>query len=225
MIFIHRFGYTRFMILSKLKKVKTFQGLSDNELQEIIDISMVKKLSKDNILFYEGEVAEYFYVLLTGKLKCYKNDLKGKEIILHYFTQPLLIAEMPSLENITFPATAVVMTDKTEVFLMNRKKFLALLNDNKEFTFKVIKSLTQKMVELEIAINRHLIYDSTTKVCSYILEHPKNLTKSKQKEIASFLNMAPETLSRVLNKLKKMGVLNKDCKLIDKPQLQTLLDF
>lgn len=213
------------MIKEKLKKLKIFQALNDDELQKVIDISVIKKYSRDNILFYEGEMPQYFYVLMDGHVKFYKNDLKGTELVLHYFTKPLLMAEMPSLENISFRASAIAMRDETEVLLIDRKGFIALLHENTEFPFAVIKSLTQKIRELEVAINRNLIYDATAKVCSFILENPNDLVENKQKEIAIILNMAPETLSRVLKKLKKMGILNKECQLVDKSKLEMFLDF
>ena len=213
------------MIQEKLKNVKIFKALSDTELQNIIDISIVKKFSRDNILFYEGEMPQYFYVLLEGHVKFYKNDLKGAELVLHYFTKPLLMAEMPCLENISFRASAIAMRDDTEVLLIDRKKFITLLYQNKELTFSIIKSLNQKIRELEIAINRNLIYDATAKVCSFILENPNDLVKNKQKEIAIILNMAPETLSRVLKKLKKIGILDKECQLINKEKIQMFLEF
>jgi CRP/FNR family transcriptional regulator len=168
---------------------------------------------------------KYFYVLLQGHVKFYKNDLKGTELVLHYFTKPLLMAEMPSLENISFRASAIAMRDETEVLLIDREKFIALLHKNRELPFNIIKSLSLKIRELEVAIKRNLIYDATAKVCSFILENPNDLVKSKQKEVAIILNMAPETLSRVLRKLKKMGVLNKECQLINNEKLQIFLDF
>jgi len=213
------------MIKETLKKIKTFQALNDNELQKIIDISIIKKFSHDNILFYEGEMPKYFYVLLKGHVKFYKNDLKGAELVLHYFIKPLLMAEMPSLENIPFRASAIAMKDETEVLLINREKFITLIYENKDLPFSIIKSLSQKMRELEIAINRNLIYDATAKVCSFILENPNDLVQHKQKDIAIILSMAPETLSRVLKKLKKMGILDKECQLVNRDKIQMFLDF
>ena len=213
------------MIKNVLKQIKTFQTLSDDELQKIIDISIVKKFSRDNILFYEGEMPKYFYVLLKGHVKFYKNDLKGAELVLHYFIKPLLMAEMPSLENVPFRASVIAMKDETEVLLIDREKFIVLLNESKSLPFEIIKSLSHKIRELETAINRNLIYDATAKVCSFILENPNDLVKSKQKEIAIILNMAPETLSRILKKLKKMGILDKECQLVNKEKIQMFLEF
>ena len=213
------------MIKETLKQIKTFQALNDVDLQKIVDISIVKKFSRDNILFYEGEMPEYFYVLLKGHVKFYKNDLKGAELVLHYYIKPLLMAEMPSFENIPFRASAIAMRDETEVLLIDRKGFIDLLHENRELPFHIIKSLSKKIRELEVAINRNLIYDATAKVCSFILENPNDLVKSKQKEIAIILSMAPETLSRVLKKLKNMGILDQECQIIDNDRLKMFLDF
>lgn len=213
------------MIKDKLRKIEIFKALTDEEIEKIVAISVVKKLSRENILFYEGEMPKYFYALLQGYVKFYKTDLKGHEIVLHFFTKPVMMAEMPSLENISFRATSIAMRDDTEVLLIDRERFIELLHEDNEFSFYIIKSLTQKIRELEVAINRNLIYDAMTKVCSFIIENPTDLETRKHIEIALILNMAQETLSRVLRKLKKLEILDKQCRLLDKNRLNMFLEF
>jgi CRP/FNR family transcriptional regulator len=108
---------------------------------------------------------------------------------------------------------------------LDRERFIKLLHADNEFSFYIIKSLTQKIRELEVAINRNLIYDAITKVCSFIIENPIDLENRKHLEIAIILNMAQETLSRVLRKLKKLNILDNQCKLIDKKRLNMFLEF
>jgi len=213
------------MIINRLKNIDLFKSLSNEDLQKIADIVVFKTFACDNILFYEGEEPNYFYMLLEGSIKVYKTNLKGHEIILHYFVKPTMIAEMASLESLKFPATAIAMRDETVIALLDKTKFLNLLKDNTEFSFSIIKSLTNKIKQLEVAINRNLIYDATTKVCSFIHENPKNLENSKNKEIALQLNMAPETFSRVLKKLKSHDILNQENRVINKEKLLMFLEF
>jgi len=211
------------MIKTKLKEIEIFSQLSDDEIEKIINISIVKKLSRENILFYEGEKPEYFYALLEGYVKLYKTDLKGNEIVIHFFTTPTFMAEMPSFENIPFPATAIAMKEESEFLLIDREKFLKLLNTDPKFSFYIIKSLTKKVRTLEQVINRNLIYDAITKVCSFIKENPDEVVNRKHKEIAIILNMAPETLSRVLKKLKKLDIIDLECRLINEDKLDMFL--
>jgi len=55
-----------------------------------------------------------------------------------------------------------------------------------------------------------MVLNSTQKLCSYLEENPNALDEYKHKEIANILNMAPETLSRIIQKLKKMSILDNN---------------
>jgi CRP/FNR family transcriptional regulator len=212
------------MIIEKLRKLNLFKMLDENEIERLAGISIIKNLSKDNILFYEGENPKYFYLLLEGHLKLYKTDLKGNEIIIHYFRQPSFIAEMASLENIKFPATAIATRDNVEVLLINKEKFSQIIQTDAHFSFHLIKSITLKVKHLELVINRNMVYDAMTKVCSFISENPEYMLSAKNKEIANLLNMAPETLSRILSKLRKLEIIDKKNIILDNDKLKAILE-
>lgn len=213
------------MLQEQLKDIDIFSSLSDEEIQKITAITTLKTLNRDNILFYEGEDTNYFYILLKGSIKLYKTDLKGNELVLHYFTASSMIAEMATLERMKFPATALALQDETVVARIDRSKFIDLLESNSRLSLHIIKSLTKKIKQLETTINRNLVYDATMKVCSFIKEHPRFLEKTKNREIANRLNMAPETLSRILSKLKKIKVLDKQNRLIDREKLMLFMEY
>jgi len=212
------------MIIEKLRKLNLFKMLNEHELERIAEISSLKMLTRDNILFYEGELPQYFYLLLEGNLKLYKTDLKGNEIVIHYFTQASFIAEMASLESIKFPATAIAMSEEVEVLLIDKEKFLKILKEDAHFSFHLIKSITIKVKHLEMVINRNMVYDAMTKVCSFIEENPNYVITAKNKDIANFLNMAPETLSRILSKLRKLEIIDKRNVVLDSEKLKALLE-
>ncbi len=212
------------MIIKKLHQLKIFELFNASEIEKLAQMSSIKRLTQDNILFYEGEMPNYFYFLLEGHIKLYKTDLKGHELVIHYFTQPTFIAEMASFENMKFPATAIAMRDGVEVLLIDQKKFSTFLQEDAHFSFNLLKSISLKVKHLELVINRNMVYDAMTKVCSFIEENPKYLQKAKNKEIASFLNMAPETLSRILSKLRKLEIIDKQNRILDEEKLQAFLE-
>ena len=78
---------------------------------------------------------------------------------------------------------------------------------------------------MEQVINRNLIYDAMTKVCSFIKENPRDVVNTKHKDIAIILNMAPETLSRILKKLKNLNIIDKKGILLDAEKLEMFLAF
>ena len=103
-----------------------------------------KQINKNNILFYEGEIAKSFYILLQGNLKLYKTTAIGNEIIIHNFTQPTILAEMATFQNSTFPATAISMSTITKVAILEKEIFISLLQNNGNLSFHIIDSLIKK---------------------------------------------------------------------------------
>ena len=211
-------------LIEKLQKHQIFSGLQEEELKKISEITYSKKFGKDQIIFYESEDPKYFYLLDSGLAKIYKVDAKGNEIVLYNFSAPSMIAEMASIENFSFPASCVALED-CNFLLIKKEEFIHLLKSNSDISFHVIKSLTKKIKGMEGLVNRSLIFDATTKVAHYIDERTDDFINKKSKDVANELNMTPETLSRVLKKLKDLDVLDKDRNLINRDKLQMFLNF
>lgn len=207
-----------------LRKIDMFNALDNEEFKTLSDATTFKTLNKDNILFYEGDKAEYLYMLLDGELKLYKQGAKSQEIVLHHFNKPSLIAEMPTLENLNFPATCIALRDETLVGMIEKDSFKDILNKNPKLSLHIIMSLTKKIKNLETSINRNMVFDATAKVCSILKENPEVLQTKKHIQVANFLNIAPETLSRSIAKLKKLKVLNSNNEVTDIDRLDIFLD-
>lgn len=211
------------MYIQKLKQIYIFNSLTEQEIKEIESMSVIKKLQRGEILFYEGEAANSFFFLLEGELKLYKTNAKANEIVLHLFHEPAMVAEMAAIENIAFPASARAQTNDTFVAVIEKEKFLNLLETTPKLSWHIIKSLTYKIKTLEKSINRNLVLDATAKVCSLLEEKHDVLQTHKNIEIANMLNITPETLSRTLRKLKDLKILDNDNKLLNQEKLQSLL--
>ena len=193
-----------------LKKLDIFSKLDNEGIDKLYEVCIIKSFNKDNIIFYEGDFADKFHLLLLGHIKLYKTGPKANEIVLHHFFKPTLVAEMPVFEQINFPATAVALKDETKIAIIKKDDFLKLLSENPDFSYNIIKSLTSKIRTLEMAINRNIIFDSMEKVCSLLKENPNVFKEHKNVELAAILNMAPETLSRTIKKLKKVEILSSE---------------
>ncbi len=211
-------------MIEKLEKVDLFSSLNHGELEKISYITTIEKFQKNNIVFYEGDKPEYFYLMISGFSKVYKVDPKGTEIVLHNFVGTTLIAEMASIEGFNFPATCICMEDSTFA-LIKKDAFLQILQTNANISFQVMKSLTRKIKGMDGLLNRSLIFDATTKVASYIYENPEIFKNKKNKIIATELHMTPETLSRILKKLKELKIIDKEQTLLDKDKLEMFINF
>ncbi len=201
------------------KEFFLFSDLKESEINRLKEISTIKKFKNGNILFYEGDKAEFLYVLIKGILKIYKQDKKGSLIVLHYFYDNSLVAELANLENMNYPATAEFESDG-EILAIDYKIFEKEFLQTPSISFKIIKSLSKKIKNLQDVINRNLTMDSTSRVAKFIYENEELFKTLKNNKIASILNITPETLSRIIRKFKNEKILNENLNLENRELLE-----
>jgi len=191
----------------KLQKMSLFSTLDDTLLEKICTITTSVKFEKKSIIFYEGDSSKYLYYLVSGIVKLYKVSSTDKEIILKYFQSNELIAEVANFEDIPYPATLEAYTN-VELIKIDFEKFKDIIYSNPELSFKIQASLIKKIKNLEQVISTHLVLDAKDRIIKFICDNPTDFFKIKNIEIAKILNVTPETLSRILRKLKDENIID-----------------
>lgn len=205
----------------QLDKFWFFDSLDEKELTELKNITVKKSYKKGEILFYIKDEPKHLYLLASGVVKLYKHDFKDNEVVLHNLCAPNLIAEIANFEELPYPANCSFESDG-EVYLIDYKKFKEKFLSKSKISMIFIKSLTKKIKALESFINYSITADSYTKIAKFLYENEDILKSIKQVKIAAILNIAPETLSRNITKLKKEKIIDKDegyIKIIDHKKL------
>lgn len=195
--------------MNRIRNIAIFSKLNDAQLEKLKKISLIKKFKAKEILFYEGDAPIYLYVLLQGTLKVYKTNHKGQQIFLHQFYPGGLVAELANFENIPYPATAEFMSD-SEVLRIDYKALEHDFFKNPDISFEIIKSLIAKHKILIDVIQKEVILTADAKVAKFILENGELFKTLKNTQVASILNLTPETLSRTLSKFKTSGFIELD---------------
>ena len=189
----------------KLEEIPMFSALGKNYLKELQEQIHIKKYTKESIVFYEGDRSEYLHILLGGSVKLYKTSPKGTQIQINRFSAPGLIAEYALFEKEPFPATCEFVNDGA-IGLLHYDKLYEYLSQP-QFSLELIKSLTGKVSLLSALVHKETILSSEAKVADLMLKKVTIFNRLKNNEIASILNLTPETFSRILTKLKKEGIV------------------
>lgn len=189
-----------------LEKFELFSHLSRKQIDSLEQISITRTYDAGEILFYEGDKSRYFHVLLKGEVSVFKTTSTSESMLLHRFHAPSLIAEVATLKQIPFPASAECVTS-TEILKIERDSFLTLLHQDAGLSIALIASLTQKIGALELSLKRHSAPNAMAKVARLIRDEPDIFQYRKGIEIAQMLGITPETLSRMIKKLKTEGIV------------------
>ena len=208
-------------MLQKLRNVYLLKDVCDETLKEIAKYTSYLKLSKDNILFYEGEDSKCLYLLIKGIVKFYKTSSNNKEIIIKYYHSNEFIAEVSNLEHLPYPATGKSFTD-IEDLKIDFGNLKHLLYSDANLALVIQTSLIKKIRNLENLILFDVVLTADERIAKYICDNTKEFFNTKRIIIAEILNITPETLSRRLKLFENDGLINYQKKSIDKEKLKTL---
>ncbi|MBU0721414.1 Crp/Fnr family transcriptional regulator [bacterium] len=212
--------------LAYIKELKFFESLNDEQLETVGSFSNIIKYPKNSILYYENETFNKIFFLVHGLLKVYKIDKYDNEIFLYHIHANSLISELTTLDNnhIHCFSNAEFMEDSTilEVdFCELKKHFLSKNLLNNEF----INEILLKTSQLHCVVNRELVFDATAKVAFMLSDDLKMFNSLKRQEVSFMLHIQPETLSRVLKKLKRSNIIeidNTDISVLDTKALEAI---
>ena len=203
---------------SILKNVHLFSDLNEDDLDKIYSRCDIRTYNKGEIIFFDSEPYQGFYIVVEGGVKIFKISKDGREHILYFIYPFNIFAEVPLLEQyekiindeFSYPANSMAMTDNTKLILIRSSVFYNFVEKNGKVCLKMLSSLAKKLRHLNNHIET-ITQDVPKRLAKYILsEHNKNpikqnssieLTISKH-DLASYLGTIDETLSRVLKKFQ-----------------------
>ncbi|MFA6137036.1 MAG: Crp/Fnr family transcriptional regulator [Sulfurimonas sp.] len=196
-------------IKSTIKSLDFFASLSIQQVDTLSDISSISSYNKNYILHYEKKASNQLLFLAEGLAKSYKIDKHNNEIFLYYIYKNNLLSEISNINsNVLFSFSNIELVEESKILSINytqfQEKFLNKNLLNGAFTDAIILRSQQ----LQSLVNREFIFDSVAKVAMMIHSDLKMFNKLKRHDISLILHIQPETLSRVLNRLKRNKVID-----------------
>jgi len=192
-----------------LRSLPLFEHLSPKGLDQVAEICLEHEAKKKELLFLEGDKGYSLYILVQGSVQLYKTLPDGKEVAIKTVKPGEMFAEVVLFGDNTYPVTAVTLTEST-LYMLPKHQFSCLL-ENPEFRKDFIVNLLDKMKFLTDQMKYLTRYDVEDRLFLFLEEQypgEKDIkTKLSKKDIAAAVGTTPETLSRVLLRLKKEGKL------------------
>ncbi len=211
--------------------IETAEGLE--EMNRLSQDRKRRHYKKKGALFYEGEYPNFLYFIDKGKIKTYKMNEDGKELITGLYKAGDFIGYLALLENIEYPESAVAL-EESEVYLIPRRDFLALLFTNRDVSARFIKMLSRNLVEKEQEL-LNLAYNTVRKRVADALLQLRNRYQTDSSEtfkmamsrddLASMVGTAKESVIRTLSEFKSdalIGIKGSEITILDPEGLSSL---
>jgi len=191
------------------KSMPFFSDISDETLEKLSQIATLKNCVASDILFYEKDEKDDIFYLYEGSVKLYKVDRFDSEIFLYKVTSNSMIFNTTKLcdeHTISCYANAEFI-ENSKVVAFDNAKFKELMHSDHDFMRTILRESFKMIQQLQCIISRDIVFDGTAKVAHMLAHDLNNFNTLKKHEIAYMLHIQPETLSRILKKLTRNGVI------------------
>ena len=231
----------------RIKRSESFKkgfSLDINGLNTLLDqasgIEQLQELSKDRkrriykkkeIIYHEGDYANFLYFITEGQVKCVKTDVYDKELLNALHGENSFIGYTSLLEGDEYLETAIAAED-TEVAIIPKRDFLDLIHKNQDVATSFIKLLSgnihdqeKRLLQMAYAPLRERVASSLiTLLDQGLLQNgPECSISIPREDLANIVGTAKESLIRTLSALRKEGLLEtngQQIMVLDKPGLE-----
>lgn len=164
-----------------------------------------KKIRKRQFILQEGEVCKHLTFVLEGCLREYTVDHKGEEHILQFAIRDWWISDLNSYLTETSSIHAIDALQDTEVLMLERKARDAMLEavPVMERFFRLL--LEANYVATHKRIGESLSASAEERYLTFIKTYPRLVEQVPQNQIASYLGITPQSLSRIRKELSRKG--------------------
>jgi len=205
------------VFVSLLREVQLFSELSDAELGQIAETAVMLRRAKNQIIFDEGDSADFLLVLTKGRAKVVLVGDGAEEIILNLIEPFRVVGEIALLDRSTRSARLVAVED-CQFIKLPVTSFDALRNSNRTFAAKIIVNVTATLRESNDQLRVICTYRSLGRVAWSLdrlvrqREQIKGSTATldpcpKHHDLAQMTGCSRETVSRALKTLKQKNCI------------------
>jgi CRP-like cAMP-binding protein len=187
-----------------LQNIAACITLNNEERDYFISILQLRKLRKRQYLVQAGDLCRYECFINKGCLRQYYVDESGQEHIVMFAEEGWWISDMYGLVTGNPALTNVDALEDAELLLIERTKLEKLFLEYPAFERFFRIKLQRAFIAHQRRLIENMSHPATERYNNFAAQYPSFEKRLPLKQIASFLGITPESLSRIRRqRLKK----------------------
>ena len=187
--------------------------LSDAEVRAMAKRAVTRAFPKNTVVVSEGDRTDTLHIIVSGRVKIYVSDEKGKEIVLNYAGPGEYFGELVLDGG---PRAASVMTlDPSRFLVLPREDLREFLAQSPDFALHFIRKLIRRVRTLTTDIKSLALLDVYGRVARMLLELAAERdgalvieNRPTQQEMANRVGASREMVSKILGDLASGGYIS-----------------
>jgi len=181
----------------QLRQNLVLKHLEAAQWRELEPLLEVMDYPKGERLEHQGDRSMEQYFIIDGILKRVVSSARGREMILRFAAESDIDTSYAAWRLKTPIPYSIRAVTKVRVAKLSMQRWVQFLERHPAvksvFEFEIMKLMSEVMAH---TITLHLL-DAPGRVQRFLRKHPSLAGRLPKKELASHLNLSPETLSRL----------------------------
>ena len=205
------------------ERLSTFSFLkhaNTDELRFLAIHSTLVKNSRYEIIYHKGNPSLSFYVVISGIVKVSTLSCMSKEVITSIAHANMIFGEGSVTGEIERNATAQILDKSSELIEINSGSFKKVMFQNGKVAYDFVNIIGNKLRASQSRLESIIVEDARTRVINFLKENAKTygsrvgfnelLLKHSftQQDIADFTGTSRQTVTTVLNDLKRSNIIS-----------------
>lgn len=180
-------------------KIQKEYNLSSQSVDELMSEMEEFFYVKNDVVVSEGEREDYVYFVEVGFVRSF-IEREGKEVMFSFSFEGDMITSTSGNDSVS--ELTIVAVEDTTLFRISREQLERLYNKHID-----LANWGRKIAEKALRAYDHFFInyywaDKSTQYAAMMKEYPQLIQSASLKDIASFLNVTPQSLSRIRANMK-----------------------
>lgn len=218
--------------LKLIGRLPFFRHLAPEAILEINRLFEDRDVTAGQAIYFEGDPAEYLYIVATGKVKLLRNTSLGREVLLDILQKGEYFGNITYLNKKEYTETAMAQTDGC-VLLISSKNFETILMHHPDVTLKALDVVSKRLEESQELIRQLSSFSIEERIASALIRLAGKLGERKAKgvliqlpfsrqDLAAMTGTTVETVSRAMSHFAAQGVISTGRKWVSINDLDAL---
>lgn len=201
-----------------IRRVAVLQAASPDDVSAIARLGIERAVEEGGFFFFQGDQAQYLYILLSGRAKLCQIAPDGQQVNLRTLNPNQLFGAVGAVDaSASYPACAQALEDCSAIAIRS-DQFHLLLEERPHLSFGMMKLMTGYLQEMQARYRESVTEKVEQRIARVLLRLAGQTGKRveagvlidllfSRQELAEMAGTTLYTVSRILSAWEKRGLI------------------
>lgn len=176
--------------------------LTDEDIQFIKENSYIRDYPKNHLLLQKGDISQAFYFVLNGCLRMfYSSDSGHEEKTAYFYTEHMFVSSFLSFTKQNPVEHNIATIEASTLVVFDSKSVQKFINYSPKFGIIAKIMMEKELICYQQMIMAFVTQNAEERYLDILSKQPHLIQRIPQHQIATFLGVSPETLSRIRRRI------------------------